>query len=167
MSRYGTSNGNVIIVGISDMKTSTSDSDVIVTYSLGSCVGVTMYDPTARVGGMAHCMLPLSRMEPEKAKRNPGMFTDTGISLLLQALMDLGANRRRIVACVAGAAAPLGPDTMFKIGERNYFVLRKLLWKNEILIASEDVGGSHPRTLALYMNTGKTTVRTGNVEREM
>ncbi len=167
MSRYSNSNVNLIVVGISDMRTSTSERDVIVTYSLGSCVGLTLYDPEARVGGLAHCMLPLSRAEPEKAKRNPAMFTDTGISGLLQSLLDLGATRRRIVAKVAGAAAPLGPDTMFKIGERNYFVLRKVLWKNEILIASEDVGGSHPRTLALYMDTGMTTIRTGNVEREL
>ena len=128
---------------------------------------MTFYDPVARVGGMAHCMLPLSRMEPEKARKNPSMFTDTGISALLQELMNLGAQRRRIVAKAAGAAAPLGPDTMFKIGERNYLVLRKVLWKNDILLAAEDVGGSHPRTLSLYMDTGRTTVKTAGNEQEL
>lgn len=156
-----------MVVGISEMKVSVSDRDVIITYSLGSCIGVTLYDPVARVGGMAHCMLPLSRMEPEKAKKNPSMFTDTGVSALLQALMDLGAQRRRIIAKAAGGAAPLGPDSMFKIGERNYLVLRKVLWKNDILLAAEDVGGTHPRTLSLYMDTGRTTIKTAGSEVEL
>lgn len=92
-------------VGISEMKVSSKPDDIIVTYSLGSCVGITIYDPELRVGGMAHCMLPISRLDPQKAKENPIMFTDTGVPALIQAVMDMGGSRRRLVAKVAEGLA--------------------------------------------------------------
>jgi chemotaxis protein CheD len=149
------------------MSVSNKPEDVIVTYSLGSCVGLALYDPEARVGGMIHCMLPLSRIDPEKAKKNPCMFTDTGVPKLLQAVLEMGATRRRLVAKVAGAAAPLNDNSVFKIGERNYVVLRKVLWKNDILIASEQVGGTVARTLFLHLDTGRTVVKSGGKETEL
>jgi chemotaxis protein CheD len=149
------------------MKVSSKPDDIIVTYSLGSCVGITIYDPELRVGGMAHCMLPISRLDPQKAKENPIMFTDTGVPALIQAVMDMGGSRRRLVAKVAGGASPLNDNGMFKIGERNYTVVRKVLWKNDILIASEEVGGTAARTLYLFLDTGRTVIRSGGVEREL
>ncbi len=154
-------------VGISEMLVSRQPEDILVTYSLGSCVGVAVYDPEIQVGGLIHCMLPLSRLDPERAKRTPEMFTDTGIPALLKAVLDLGASRKRLVVRVAGGAAPLSDNGVFKIGERNYTVLRKVLWKNDILIAGESVGGTVARTMTLYMDTGRTTVRTGGVEQEL
>ena len=154
-------------VGISEMKVSNQPGDVIVTYSLGSCVGLVLYDPMIRVGGMVHCMLPLSRIDPEKAKANPFMFTDTGVPALLQAVLDLGASRKRLIAKVAGAAAPLNDNSVFKIGERNYVVLRKVLWKNDILISSESVGGTIARTLYLHIADGRTLVKSSGQEIEL
>lgn len=145
-------------VGIGEAKVTTGGEDTLVTYSLGSCVGLTLYDPVARVGGMIHCMLPMSKIDPVKAKTQPHMFTDTGVSLLLQSVFDLGAERRRLVAKVAGAASMLDEKGFFKIGERNYAVLRKVLWKNEILIAAEDVGGTMARTMHLNMGSGETLI---------
>lgn len=156
-----------LTVGISEMKISTNSGDTLVTYSLGSCIGVALYDPDAAVGGMIHCMLPLSRLDPEKAKKNPHMFTDTGVPSLIQSLLDRGGTRKRMIAKVAGAASPLNDNGMFKIGERNYTVLRKVLWKNEILIAAEDVGGTIARTMTLNILNGKTTIRSGGQEREL
>lgn len=154
-------------VGISEMLVSRQAEDILVTYSLGSCVGVAVYDPGIQVGGLIHCMLPLSRLDPERAKRTPEMFTDTGVPALLKAVLDLGASRKRLVVRVAGGAAPLSDNGVFKIGERNYTVLRKVLWKNDILIAGESVGGTVARTMTLYMDTGRTTVRTGGVEQDL
>lgn len=155
------------IVGISEMAVSKNRGDVLVTYSLGSCIGLSLYDPEVGVGGLIHCMLPLSRIDPEKAKANPPMFTDTGVPALLQALLNLGASRKRLVAKVAGAASPLDDNGVFKIGERNYVVLRKVLWKNEILIAAEDCGGTVARTMALHIETGRTTLKVGGKEVEL
>lgn len=156
-----------LIIDISDMKVSNSTDDILVTYSLGSCIGVTLYDPVARVGGMAHCMLPLSKTDPEKAKIRPAMFTDTGVSALLQTALDMGAQKQRLIIKVAGAAQLMDENGTFRIGERNLVVLRKVLWKNNIIIAAEDVGGTIARTVFLYMDTGKTVVRSQRMEREL
>lgn len=156
-----------LTIGISEMRVSNNPDDVLVTYSLGSCVGLTLYDPVTRVGGMIHCMLPLSRIDPAKAAAKPEMFTDTGVPALIQAVLNLGGSRKRLVAKVAGAASPLDDKGMFKIGERNYVVLRKVLWKNEILIAAESIGGTIARTMFLHIATGTTIIKSGGQEVEL
>ncbi len=156
-----------ITVDISDMKIASKPEDVIVTYSLGSCVGLTLYDPVAGIGGMIHCMLPLSKIDPEKARIKPYMFVDTGVASMLGELYALGAQRQNLIAKVAGAGSPLGREETFRIGQRNYTILRKFLWKNNILIEKEDVGGSKARTLYLYMADGKTTVKSEGKEVEL
>lgn len=146
-------------VGISDMKVSDDPSDILVTHSLGSCIGLSLYDPEIGVGGMVHCMMPVSKLDPVKAAANPLMYTDTGVTALLKALFDRGANRKRLIVAVAGAASLLDDKGLFKIGEKNYAILRKILWKNDILISQEDVGGNIVRTMYLYMNTGQTLIK--------
>lgn len=148
-----------IVVGVSEMVVSDGPDDVLVTYSLGSCIGLTLYDARAGVGGMLHAQLPLSSLDPGRAQVQPQMFVDTGVSALLQALFDLGARREDVVAAVAGASVCMDPQRRFRIGERNYMVLRKLLWKNEILIAAEDVGGTGSRTMYLEMASGRTLIK--------
>jgi len=156
-----------ITVDISGMKLSRTPSDIIITYSLGSCVGLTLYDPVAKVGGMIHCMLPLSKIDPDKAALKPYMFVDSGVAVMLGELYAMGAQRQRIVAKVAGAGSPLGREETFRIGKRNYTILRKFLWKNNILIDKEDVGGSKARTLTLFMEDGRTTVKSEGKEVEL
>lgn len=119
------------------------------------------------MGGLIHCMLPLSKIDREKAKANPQMFVDTGVPDLLQKMFNLGAQRKRIIAKVAGCAQLLDEKKLFRIGERNYTVLRKVLWKNDILIAAEDIGGSIPRTMFLYMETGVTILKVRGQEVEL
>lgn len=154
-------------VSVSEMQISNTPTDVLVTYSLGSCAGLSLYDPAAEVGGLIHCMLPLSKIDREKAKANPQMFVDTGVPDLLQKMFNLGAQRKRIIAKVAGCAQLLDEKKLFRIGERNYTVLRKVLWKNDILIAAEDIGGSSPRTMFLYMETGVTILKVRGQEVEL
>lgn len=155
------------IVGISEMRVSADPGEVLVTYALGSCVGLTLYDPVTRTGGLLHSMLPLSKIDPAKAARNPQMFVDTGVSALLQALFDRGAQRKNLVAKVAGASNIMDASGVFNIGERNHTVLRKVLWKNDILVSGEDVGGSTPRTMYLHMDTGKTVLKMQGTEKEI
>ena len=154
-------------VGISDLYVSDDEADILITYSLGSCIGVTMYDPVAHVGALIHCMLPMSKMYPEKSLNNPYMFVDTGITKMLQAVYDKGARSDRLIVKVAGGASLLDKKRMFRVGERNYAVTRKILWKNNLLIASEEVGGSKSRTLSLYMESGKTTIKNHGQENEL
>jgi chemotaxis protein CheD len=162
--RQARPNSTTVTIDISDMKVSDREDDILVTYSLGSCVGLALYDKSVRVGGLIHCMLPLSKIDPEKAALKPYMFVDTGVTLLLTELFKRGAQRQNLVAKVAGAASPLGKEETFRIGQRNYTILRKLLWKNNILIEAEDVGGSKARTMYMYMEDGLVTVKSEGKE---
>ena len=155
------------IVGIAEMQVSGDAGDVLATYALGSCVGLSLFDPERRVGGLVHCMLPLSRIDPAKAERQPLMYVDTGVTVLLQALFDMGAQRKSLVAKVAGASKIMDANGVFNIGERNYTVLRKILWKNDILVSGEDVGGSVPRTMYLHMDSGRTVLKVSGEEKEI
>ena len=156
-----------ITVGISEMAVSGSPDDLIVTYSLGSCLGVTFFDPVARIGGMIHCMLPLSSVDAQKAASSPCMFIDTGVPKLLNTMFEKGCRKNNIVTKIAGASSVLDNKGLFRIGERNYAVFRKILWKNGMLIASEDIGGQISRTLRLEIGTGRVTVKSSGQEVEL
>ncbi|MEM1355083.1 MAG: chemotaxis protein CheD [Planctomycetota bacterium] len=158
---------SLVTIGMCEMAVSTDTEQTLVTYSLGSCVGVTLFDPEAGVGGMIHCMLPVSKTDPEKAKARPAMFTDTGFVELLNEVLAKGAQMSRLVVKVAGGGAPMDSAGRFKIGERNYAVLRKILWKNNLLIAGEDVGGTKPRTMRIQMTDGTVTVSSGGEVTEL
>ena len=149
------------IIGISEFQVSADVDDLLTTFSLGSCLGVTLYDPQEKIGGMAHCLLPLSKADTDKAKEKPAMFADTGVVALLEAVLALGAKKSRLIVKAAGCASPMDKNGRFKIGDRNLAVLRKVLWKNNMLMTADDTGGTHPRTMRLNIATGETTVSTG------
>jgi chemotaxis protein CheD len=148
-----------LIVGMGAMEVSKDPGVTIVTYALGSCIGVTIYDPAAKVGGLLHYMLPESSTNPEKAKENPYMFADTGIPLLFKEAYNLGGEKRRMQVKVTGGAQLLDDSGYFNIGKRNYMALRKILWANNVLIQAEEVGGQVNRTVRLEVATGKVWVK--------
>ncbi|MCP4689707.1 MAG: chemotaxis protein CheD [Desulfobacterales bacterium] len=154
------------IVVVGDMKTG-QQGDMIVTHALGSCLGLMVYDPEVNVGGLLHAMLPLSKINPEKAKANPYMFVDTGVPSLFKMLYELGGQKQRMIVKAAGCGNPLGKNEMFKIGERNHTVLKKLLWKNNILLEKEDVGGTASRTVHFDITTGQTVISSNGIKREL
>jgi chemotaxis protein CheD len=154
------------VVAVGDMKTGGRE-DMIVTHALGSCLGLMVYDPAAQVGGLLHAMLPLSKINLQKASENPYMFVDTGVPELFRQLYDLGGQKNRMVIKAAGCGQPLGNSEMFKIGERNYTILKKLLWKNNIMIEAEDVGGIASRTVYFDLSTGQVTISSKGVKKEL
>ena len=156
-------------VGVADMKVSAERGDVIITHALGSCLGVTAYDPVACVGGLLHVMLPLSTIDPVKADRNPFIFVDTGFPRLLIECFKAGAQKQRLEVRVAGGANSQDreEDDFFQIGKRNLIILRKLLWKNGLLMKSYDVGGSNSRTMSLEIGTGTVTIKSGRQTRNL
>jgi chemotaxis protein CheD len=153
----------IYTVGVADMKVSNRRGDVIITHALGSCLGVTVHDPVACVGGLLHVMLPLSTIDPAKAERSPFMFVDTGFPRLLVGCFEAGARKRRLKIRVAGGANShkSEEEDFFQIGKRNLIILRKLLWKNGLLLESHDVGGSNSRTMSLEIGTGTVTIKSG------
>lgn len=158
---------NQITVDISDCQTSDDSTASLITYSLGSCIGVAVWDPVVRVGGMLHYMMPDSTMSPDKARENPAMFGDTGIPLLFKSVYKLGATKQRLIVKVAGGSQLLDDKGTFNIGKRNYVMLRQIFWKNNVLIDAEDVGGSISRTVTLDIMTGKVTVKNRSREIEL
>ncbi len=148
-----------VVVDISDIKVTNNPRDELITYSLGSCIGVVMYDPVVKVGGMLHCQLPSAKKDLVKSKKNPAMFVDSGIELLLQKMQGLGAEKKRIKVKLAGAAQLLNDGGMFQIGKRNHAAARQFFWKNGMFIDAEDIGGAEPRTMTLKMTDGTVMVR--------
>ncbi|MBN2560720.1 MAG: chemotaxis protein CheD [Phycisphaerae bacterium] len=155
------------VVDIADLKVSADPQDRLITYSLGSCIGVTIWDPEVRVGGMIHYMLPDSSVSSAKGKSNPAMFANTGVPALFRAAYELGAAKKRMVVKVAGGSQLLDDKGTFNIGKRNYVMLRKIFWKNGILIDAEHVGGSISRTIRLEVGTGRVTLKSRNKEVEL
>ena len=145
------------VVNVGDMKIG-RDGDLLVTHALGSCLGLMVFDPALRIGGLLHAMLPLSKINQQKAQANPFMFVDTGVPALFKALYELGGQKKRMIVKAAGCGNPLGTNEMFKIGQRNYTVLKKLLWKNNVLLGSEDVGGNGSRTVRFDLSTGQIII---------
>jgi len=143
-----------LIVGVSDMKVSRNPEDIIVTYALGSCIGVAIFDPVAKAGGIFHYMLPESALDKDKARNNPYMFADTGIPAFFKAAYQLGAKKQRMRVAVMGGAQVLDQKGFFNIGKRNHAALRKMFFKNNVLVDYEDVGGSVNRTVRLEIGTG-------------
>jgi chemotaxis protein CheD len=151
------------------MKISSQSGDVIITHALGSCLGLTVYDPVAHVGGMLHVMLPLSTIDPRKAEENPYMFVDTGVPRLFLESYKAGAQKARLIVKVAGGAT-LKADSdedYFEIGKRNFIMLKKLLWKNDVILNAHDVGGKCSRTMSLSLDTGEVTLRINGAEQKL
>src|SRR5260370_42250848 len=109
-----------LIVGIGDCKLSSDPDSYLVTYGLGSCIGITLYDPVTRVGAMLHYMLPDSTINAEKARHQPFMYADTGIPLLLEQAYRLGAEKFRLQLVAVGGAQLLDSNGFFNIGKRNH-----------------------------------------------
>lgn len=136
------------------MKVTNDIEATLVTYSLGSCIGIAIYDSVARVGGLLHYMLPESSLDQEKARKNPYMFADTGIPALFKAAYKLGAKKQRMKVIVVGASQVLDQKGFFNIGKRNDIAVRKMFHKNNVIIDYKDVGGTVNRTIKIAVNTG-------------
>jgi chemotaxis protein CheD len=148
-----------LIVGVSDMKTSKDPAATLVTYSLGSCIGIAIYDPVVKAGGLLHYMLPESNLDGTKAKNNPFMFADTGIPALFKEAYRLGAKKQRMKVVVVGGAQILDQKGFFNIGKRNHMAVRKIFWKNQVMIDHEDIGGTVNRTIRLDIDTGDVHIK--------
>jgi len=147
-----------VVVDIADFKVSADPQVELLTYSLGSCIGVAIWDPVVRVGGLLHFMLPQASLAPHKAKPRPGMFADTGIPALFRAAYELGAVKQRLQVKVAGGASLFETTEAMNIGKHNYLALRRLFWHNHILIDGEHTGGTISRTMRLQVGTGRVTI---------
>ncbi|HEY8420991.1 MAG TPA: chemotaxis protein CheD [Thermoclostridium sp.] len=151
---------NVIKVGMADLK-HTSHPGRLITLGLGSCVGIALYDTKTKMIGLAHIMLPWSYQA--KNSSNKAKFADTGIRLLLDNMLESGANKNSIVAKLAGGAQMFSfsnVSDMIRVGERNVEATKKILQELNIPVIAEDTGGKHGRTIEFFSEDGRLMIKT-------
>ncbi len=160
----------VVPVGIGELRVSKDPGEVLVAYGLGSCVGVVLYDPEAKVGGLAHVMLPNSA--DAVSQRPLSKFADQAVPMLLDEMKKLGGVPRRLVCKIAGGAqmltAPGFSTNGFNVGERNVDAVKAALRRHRVALLNAVTGGNRGRTLSVYTASGKIMVRTiGEKETEL
>ena len=151
--------GNIIKVGMADLNVCKAP-DGLTTLGLGSCIGLTLYDPVTKIGGMVHYMLPDSTKVSNNS--NKAKFADTGIDELVRQMEKLGARKARMVAKIAGGATMFtfqGRNDMMQVGERNVEAVKKKLKEISIPILAEDTGKNYGRTVTFYPETGEFHIR--------
>ena len=151
---------DLIRVGMADYKVGSAPSTII-SYGLGSCIGISLYDPQTKVGGLLHIMLPDSTQA--RPTDNPAKFADTGLPLMLKDVLALGAVKTRLVAKIAGGAqmfAFQNATDIMRVGSRNAEAAKKILKDQGIKIIAEDTGGTYGRTVSIDLNDGVYKVKT-------
>jgi len=142
-----------VIIGIGEWAVEKNPA-ILVTLGLGSCVGVCIRDPIAKVGGIVHVMLPDSGAKPTNT---PGKFADTGVALVVDELIKMGAARNRLEAKIAGGASMF--QSAMDIGARNTEAVKSALQRNGVKLLAEDTGGSKARSIEYDVESGKLLIR--------
>ena len=151
---------DLIRVGMADYKVGRSPSSLI-SYGLGSCIGIAIYDSATRVGGLSHIMLPDSKQA--RSNENPAKFADTALPLMVQEMITLGAVKSRMIAKIAGGAQMFkfaNATDIMRVGERNAEAVKQVLKELGIKIIAEDTGGNYGRTVELRLDTGVYRIKT-------
>ena len=136
------------------------DDHTLITIGLGSCVAIILYDAAARVGGLAHTLLPDESMARDRS--NPAKFPASAVALLLAEMTRLGADARRVRAKLVGGASmfsSLLSKGSINIGDRNVTAARQVLARNGVPIDAEDVGSDHGRSVHFHVIDGRVEVR--------
>lgn len=150
-----------IAVGIGQLAVSKDKADVLVAYGLGSCVGVSAFDPVASVAGLIHILLPATERNVPNPKE-PARYADSAIDVLVERMCGAGASKNRLIVKIVGGASVLGAANAekFKIGDKNAEAVRENLRRNGLRVIAADTGGNRGRTMEVYVADGRTTVRT-------
>jgi chemotaxis protein CheD len=152
--------GRTVVVRVADLGVG-EGNDTLVTVGLGSCVAIVLHDPEARVGGLAHVLLPSPALAKDDGK--PARFPQSAVPRLLQLMTAKGAQARRITARLAGGAsmfAALAPAGTVQMGERNLVASREALASHNVPLVGEAVGGDFGRTVRLRVSDGSVEVST-------
>lgn len=150
----------IIEVGMADMKISRNPGRLI-TRGLGSCVGLTLYDPQKRTGGMAHAMLP--DIHKAKTVSNPKRYVNYVIKKIVEDLEKEGCSRKRLEAKLFGGARMFSfitQESVLNVGENNIEIAKAVLAELGIKILVEETGGTFGRTVELNLENGKVLIKT-------
>ena len=147
------------MVGLAEVAVTRNPNFTLCTSPLGACVGVAIYDPVAKVGGILHSLLPASSIDPKRAALRPAMFLDTGFQSLISHAEDQGATKPNLRVCVAGGAQIMDAPSGFNVGKRNYDALLEILAQHGLKIHAEDIGGRANRSMQLHVATGELRLK--------
>jgi chemotaxis protein CheD len=156
-------------VGIAGLHVAKAAGDEIITYALGSCLGITMYDPVSKVGGLVHVMLPDSSIDRVKAQKQPGMFVDTGVPALLDEMTRAGASAHRLrIAVAGGASQKMSGQDQFRIGARNMEAFDAWMSAAGMRVVAADTGGTNcARTMTLVVASGAVEIKADGATRTL
>jgi chemotaxis protein CheD len=144
-------------VDVGEMLVSSHSQQVLTVYGLGSCVGLAVYDPLTRVGGMAHIQLPAANRY-SSASLCQWAFADRAVPELLRRMTQTGAVVGRLRTVLAGGASVADESGHFQIGRKNYLAVKALLWQHNVILSAERAGGNAWRTMRLYLSNGRVSV---------
>lgn len=152
---------NILNVGMGEIKISKSPDAVIAAPGLGSCIGLAIYDPIIKLGGMAHIVLPDSS-SINKPGTLPGKYADLAIPEILDQMIKMGARKRNLIIKIAGGAQMFSFEkggNVLNIGMRNAIAVKAMLSKEGLTIKANDTGGNKGRTVRLDISSGKVYVK--------
>lgn len=148
-----------LLVGMAELAVSREPGVLLSTLPLGSCLGIGIYDPIVKVGGILHSLLPSSSLDPRRAEANPGMFLDTGLQMLFVKARQLNASMDNIRVIVTGAAEMLDESPEFNIGRSNCNALGQLLSQLGVEVYAQYVGGKTDCSMELAVATGEVRLK--------
>jgi len=153
-------------IDVGDLHASSNTDHILLTYALGSCVGVAVHDPHIHAGGLAHIQLPTCNDASRNAE-GVWSYADRALPELFQRLYALGANKQNMRIVLAGGASVSDPANFFQIGRKNYLAVKNLLWRNGYFVAAEAIGGTDWRTMRLEIGTGRVEIQTSRGREEL
>jgi chemotaxis protein CheD len=163
------------VIAMGGLAVSGTAGERLITYALGSCLGIVVYDPVATVAGLLHVQLPSCAMDAARLRETPAMFVDSGVPLLFRECYRLGARKERMIVKVAGGSrtgaragtTPAAHDS-FQVGLRNLLALRVVLLRNGVAVQAQSTGGVHrSRTMWIDVASGSVTLKVDGVERPL
>lgn len=150
----------MVEIGMAEMHIGRSP-EILITRGLGSCLGITVYDPAKKIGALAHVMLP--DITNARIKHNPYRFVNSAIDAIVEELKVHGSLTRNMKAKIFGGAHMFSfmvTNTILNIGEKNVLMAKQMFARWEIPVLAEDVRGNFGRTIEFYLDTGKVMMRT-------
>jgi chemotaxis protein CheD len=147
------------VVGMADFAVSHDPALILVSNPLGACLGIAIYDPAIKVGGLLHSLLPASSIDPQRAALRPGMFLDSGLAAMLARAEQMGAKKENLLVYIAGGAQIMDESTFFNIGQRNYQILGRLLMEMKLSIEAQQIGGRSNQIMQLHLDTGEVRLK--------
>ena len=151
---------NSVRIDVGELHVSNDPGQTLLTYALGSCIGLAVHDTQRRVGGLAHIQLPGSPSDFSSRPEGVWAYADRAIPELFQRLYAMKATRRNLRIVLAGGASILDATHFFQIGRKNLLSVKRLLWREGYIVANEATGGDGWRTMRLDVGTGRVEIQT-------